>query len=105
MTLLPMYIVRSCVQDNHACTRELLGPGMLRRASRRVAKAKAKVAPASSSSGNHGRLDLHESPLMQRAANKVGRGGEASMFRDVAAAALDELEMHGGKFSDSGLHA
>ena len=42
---------------------------------------------------------------MQWAANKVGRGGEASMFRDVAAAALDELEMHGGKFSDSGWHA
>ena len=105
MTLLPTYIVRACVQDNHACARELLGPGMLRRACRRVAKAKAKVASAASSSGNHGRLDLHESPLMQWAANKVGRGGEAPMFRDVAAAALDELEMHGGRFSDSGLHA
>ena len=44
-------------------------------------------------------LNLRASPLMRWAAKRVGRGAEASLFQEVAEAAIHEVEAatgHGG---------
>ena len=48
-----------------------------------------------------GELNLRQSPLMRWAAAHVGRGEEASVFQQVAAAASEEIQAHDGSLSAS----
>ena len=74
---------------------------MLRRA---IANAKKKKSegrdggePSSSSAPPRARcrLNLRESPLMRWAAKAVSKGGQASLFQQVAQAAIEECQAAG----------
>ena len=69
---------------------------MLKRAQSLHQKAKeGDDARSSAPAAVRPQLDLRASPFMRWAAARVGRGGEASIMKEVAEAAMQEAEMSG----------